>query len=75
MKKLFAVVLLASTAYACGGGKKASTTPDKPATSQEGSAVGGSSYGGAVDARPAGAPTDPVVPTPASPSANPCASH
>lgn len=69
MKKLFAVVLLASTAYACGGSKKVSTTPDKPATSQEGSALGGASYGGAV----APAPTGPVVPSPA--PANPCASH
>jgi len=62
MKKLFAVVLLASAAYACGGGKKPSTTPDKPSDAATDGAFGGAKYGGKA------APS-----TPAPAAANPCA--
>jgi len=66
MKKMyqtmFAALLLAS---ACGGGKKAGTTPapDKPAVEAPGDATGGAAYGGHKD--PAAAGKD--APNPCSP--------
>jgi hypothetical protein len=60
MKKIFAVLLLASaTAFACGG-KKASTTPsttDKASPETKGDATGGAMYGGHKDAAPTGKDT------------------
>lgn len=48
MKKLFALALLGSVAIAaCGGGKKASTTPDTPSMEHKSDAAGGAAYGGA----------------------------
>jgi hypothetical protein len=53
MKKIFAVLLLASaTAFACSG-KKASTTPsttEKTSPETKGDATGGATYGGHKDA-------------------------
>jgi hypothetical protein len=45
MIKLCAVVLVALTVAACGGGKKASMTPS---SRPNGSATGGAMYGGAA---------------------------
>jgi len=60
MKKIFAVLLLASaTAFACSG-KKASTTPstpDKTSPETKGDATGGATYGGHKDAAPTGKDT------------------
>ena len=55
MKKIFAVLLLASaTVFACSG-KKASTTPsttDRPSPETKGDATGGAMYGGHKAAEP-----------------------
>ena len=60
MKKIFAVLLLASAmAFACGG-KKASTTPsttEKSSPETKGDAAGGAAYGGHKDAAPTGKAT------------------
>jgi hypothetical protein len=66
MKKLFAVVLLASAAIAGCGAKKESTTPsnkDKATLEKKDDATGGQSYGGHA-AAPAGKDTP-----------NPCAAR
>ena len=66
MKKIFAVLLLASAMVASCSGKKASTTPsaaDKASPETKGDATGGARYGGHKDAGPAGKAT-----------ANPCSS-
>ena len=58
MKKLFAVVFITSTLAACGGSKKAATTPENKATEMKSGEAGGQTYGsGAGSAAPApGAP-------------------
>jgi len=60
MKKIFAVLLLASaTVFACSG-KKASTTPsttDRPSPETKGDATGGAMYGGHKAAEPTGKDT------------------
>jgi hypothetical protein len=71
MKKMFAIMLLASAVTGGGlvacGGKKASTTP-KP-QEMNGDPNGGAGYGGAAyGGHKAAAPTGKATP-------NPCASH
>jgi len=60
MKKIFAVLLLASaTTFGCSA-KKASTTPsttDKASPETKGDATGGAMYGGHKAAEPAGKDT------------------
>ena len=48
MKKLFAVAFITSALVACGGSKKASTTPDNKASEMKSGATGGQTYGGAA---------------------------
>jgi len=66
MKKMFAVVVLASipALFACGGSKKSDTTPVH-ASPEVGGAGGGATYGGHK-----AAPTPTTTPAT---SANPCA--
>ena len=52
MKKLFAVAFITSALVACGGSKKASTTPDNKASEMKAGATGGQSYGGGSAAMP-----------------------
>jgi hypothetical protein len=60
MKKIFAVLLLASATVVSCSGKKASTTPsatDKASPETKGDAAGGAMYGGHKDAAPTGKDT------------------
>ena len=48
MKKLFAVAFITSALVACGGSKKAATTPDNKASEMKAGEAGGQTYGGAA---------------------------
>jgi hypothetical protein len=73
MKKMFAVVILASVSLAACGGKKADTTPQSqgPTSPEAGGATGGATYGGhKAPAATPGAPAPAPGTAPAS-TANP----
>jgi len=57
MKKLFAVAFITSALVACGGSKKAATTPDNKASEMKAGETGGQSYGGAAGGAMPGAGT------------------
>jgi hypothetical protein len=61
MKKLLALVLLASTVLLACGAKKAPTTPQEAPLEKDADATGGATYGG-NDAAGKDAPADPDAP-------------